>query len=257
MAPAPSPNTAMSPFGARLRQWREIRGLSQLSLATRASSTPRHISFLETGRSRPSREMVLRLADVLDVSLRDRNQLLQAAGIAPAYPEAALQAPELEPFRRAIDALLTAHQPFPALVLDGHAQVIAANRACTMLFGGDLTGTNMIERYLTDPAARHAIVNWPDIAWAARARLRKQLRQAPLDEQLRSLVDLAEAAVADLPSPAGAEHSLVACPWFRAGDTIIRTIVVAARFDTAIEVTLDELRIELIYPQDATAEHFF
>lgn len=247
----------MSPFGARLRQWREIRGLSQLSLATRASSTPRHISFLETGRSRPSREMVLRLADVLDVSLRDRNQLLQAAGIAPAYPEAALQAPELEPFRRAIDALLTAHQPFPALVLDGHAQVIAANRACTMLFGGDLTGTNMIERYLTDPAARHAIVNWPDIAWAARARLRKQLRQAPLDEQLRSLVDLAEAAVADLPSPAGAEHSLVACPWFRAGDTIIRTIVVAARFDTAIEVTLDELRIELIYPQDATAEHFF
>jgi len=89
----------------------------------------------------------LRLADVLDASLRDRNHLLQAAGIAPAFPEAALQAPELEPFRRAIGALLTAHEPFPALVLDGHAPVIAANRASTMLFGGDLAGTNMIDAH--------------------------------------------------------------------------------------------------------------
>jgi transcriptional regulator with XRE-family HTH domain len=257
MTQVPVPNAPASPFGARLRQWRTVRGLSQLSLATEAGSTARHVSFLETGRSRPSRDMVLRLADVLAVPLRDRNQLLEAAGIAPAFPEAALQERELAPFRRVIDSLLTAHEPFPGLVLDAHADVIAVNRACAVLFGGDLTGTNMIERYFADPAARNAIANWPDIAWAAVGRLRKQLRQAPLDERLRSLVGLAEAAAADVHPVTGSEHGLVACPWFRAGNTVIKTIVVAARFDTAAEITLDELRIELFYPQDAAAEQFF
>jgi hypothetical protein len=202
--------------------------------------------------------MVIRLADELDVPLRDRNQLLQLAGFAPAYPEVAVGAPELEPFRRVIDRLLTAHEPFPGLVLDGHSEVIAANRAATLLFGGDLVGANMIDRYLTDPTLRAAIVNWPEVAWAALARLRKQLQRAPLDEQLRALVTRAERAVADLPPPQDTEqHSLVACPWFRVGGTVIRTIAIAARFDAASEVTLDELRLELIYPQDAAADRFF
>jgi transcriptional regulator with XRE-family HTH domain len=248
----------VSPFGVRLRQWRQTRNLSQLDLAARAGSTSRHVSFLETGRSRPSREMVLRLADVLDVSLRERNHLLQVAGFAPAYPAAAVQARELQPFRRAMDRLLAAHEPFPALVLDAHAQVIATNRACSSLFGPDLVGTNMIELYVTDSAARDAIVNWPQVAWAGLARLRKQLHRAPLDERLRALVDLAETAVADLPRPEDTDqHSLVACPWFRVGADVIRTVVLAAQFDTAVEVTLDELRIELIYPLDDDAEHFF
>jgi transcriptional regulator with XRE-family HTH domain len=247
-----------SPFGVRLRQWRQTRDISQLDLAARAGSTSRHLSFLETGRSRPSRDMVLRLADVLDVSLRERNHLLQVAGFAPAYPEATVDAPELEPFRRIMDRLLAAHEPFPALVLDAHAQVIASNRACSLLFGPDLVGANMLERYVTDPAARDAIVNWPEVAWAALARLRKQLHRTPLDERLQALVGLAEAAVVDLPRPEDTdEHSLVACPWFRIGDDVIRTVILAAQFDTAVEVTLDELRIELIYPLDAVAERFF
>lgn len=247
-----------SPFGVRLRQWRKTRHLSQLDLASRAGSTSRYVSFLETGRSRPSREMVLRLASVLEVSLRERNQLLQVAGFAPAYPHAAVGDPELEPFRRAIDRLLAAHEPFPALVLDAHSQVVATNRACAVLFGPDLAGTNMIERYLTDASVRDGIVNWPEVAWAALARLRTQLHRAPLDDRLRALVDLAEAAVTDLPRPDSTDHdSLVVCPWFRVGDIVIRTVVLAARFDAASEVTLDELRIELVYPLDATAEQFF
>jgi transcriptional regulator with XRE-family HTH domain len=251
-------STPVSPFGVRLRQWRQTRNLSQLDVAARAGSTSRHVSFLETGRSRPSREMVLRLADVLDVSLRERNHLLQVAGFASAYPEAAVQAPELEPFRRAMDRLLAAHEPFPALVLDAHAEVIATNRACSLLFGPDLVGANMIERYVTDAEVRDAIVNWAEVAWAALARLHKQLLRSPLDERLRALVGMAEAAVADLPRPEDTEqHSLVACPWFRVGDTVIRTVVLAAQFDTAVEVTLDELRIELVYPLDAVAERFF
>jgi len=168
-----------------------------------------------------------------------------------------VEEPALEPFRRAMDRLLAAHEPFPALVLDAHARVVAANRASSALFGCGLVGSNLLERYLADPAVRAAVVNWPEIAWTALDRLRRQLEGAPFDGELRRLVALAEAAVAGVPRPLGAEHGLVACPWFRVGDTVIRTIAIAARFETAIDVTLDELRIELIYPQDATAEQFF
>lgn len=165
----------VSPFGARLRQWRRHRGLSQLALAGRVGSTPRHLSFLETGRSRPSRQMVLRLGAALDMPLREANQLLQAAGLPPAHPEADVQAPALEPFRRAMDRLLAAHEPFPALVLDAHARVVAANQASSTLFGGGLVGSNLVERYLADPAVRAAVVNWPEIAWPALDRLRRQV----------------------------------------------------------------------------------
>ncbi|MDP4509666.1 helix-turn-helix domain-containing protein [Nonomuraea turcica] len=248
----------VTPFGMRLRHWRHVRGISQLQLASLSGSTARHISFLETGRSRPGRDMTLRLAEVLDLPLRERNQLLQAAGWPPAYPQAAPDAAELRPFRSAIDRLLAAHEPFPALVLDGHARVVAANKAAGVLFGSDLIGANLLQRYLTDPTLRQAIVNWTDVAWAVLSRLRRQLRQAPLDERLRALVACAEDAVADLAPPAGDhEDGLVVCPWFRAGDAVIRTITLTARFDTAVEITLDDLRIELIYPQDRPAEEFF
>ncbi len=200
--------------------------------------------------------MVLRLADVLDVPLRERNALLHSAGLPPAYPQAEVGAPQLEPFRRAIDRLLDAHEPYPALVIDGHSNVVAANRACTVLFGEALVGSNMVERYL-DHGAAGAIVNWTEVASAALARLRSQLHQSPLDDALRSQVTRAEAALADLPPPDGVEHNLVVCPWFQIGETVIRTLVIAARFDSAVDITLDELRIELIYPQDDTAERFF
>jgi transcriptional regulator with XRE-family HTH domain len=250
-------SSATSPFGARLRQWRRHRGLSQLALAGQVASTPRHVSFLETGRSRPSRDTVLRLAGALEVPLREVNELLQAAGLAPAYPEAALQAPTLEPFRQAIDRLLAAHEPFPALVLDAHGCVVAANRASAALFGGGLVGTNLLERYLADAELRAAVVNWPEIAWTALDRLRKQLGRTPFDSELRRLVTLAEAAVTNVPRPQHGDHGVVVCPWFRSGDSVIRTFALAARFDTATDITLDELRIELIYPQDTTAERFF
>ncbi len=200
--------------------------------------------------------MVLRLADVLDVPLRDRNARLNAAGLPPAYPQAEVGAPQLEPFRRAIDRLLDAHEPYPALVIDGHTNVVAANRACTVIFREGLVGSNMVERYL-DKGAATAIVNWTEVASAALARLRGQLHQSPLDDALRGLVTFAEAALADVPPPQGVEHNLVICPWFQIGERVIRTIVIAARFESAVDITLDELRIELLYPQDETAERFF
>jgi transcriptional regulator with XRE-family HTH domain len=246
-----------SPFGARLRRWRRHRGISQLTLAGQVGSTPRHISFLETGRSRPSRQMVLRLGEVLAISLRERNQLLAAAGLPDAYPQAPVTGPQLAPYRAAIDRLLHAHQPYPGMVLDSHWNVLITNRACADLFGGDLVGANMVRHFLADPAAATAVVNWPEVAWAGLVRLRQQCDQAPLDQELRDLVTLAETAVAGVPRPVVPSPDLVVCPWFRIGDEVVRTIAMAARFDPVADVTLDELRVELFYPLDEAAERFF
>ncbi len=244
-------------FGARLRRWRRHRAISQLALALQIGSTARHVSFLETGRSRPSRQMVLRLGEALGTSLRERNQLLVAAGFPPAYPEAPLTGAELAPYRHAIDRLLRAHEPYPAMVVDAHWCVVFANRACATLFGGEVVGANMVRHMIANRAAAQAIVNWPEVAWAGLTRLRRQLDQAPLDEELRALVTLAESAVLDLARQATPPADLVVCPWFRIGDEVVRTIGMAARFDQVAEVTLDELRIELFYPLDAAAERFF
>jgi transcriptional regulator with XRE-family HTH domain len=249
--------TAVSPFGARLRQWRAYRGVSQLALAGQVGSTARHLSFLETGRSRPSRQMVLRLGEALAVSLRERNALLHAAGLPAAYPEINVHSADQAPFRAAIDSLLQAHLPYPAMVLDAHWTVLYANTACARLYGGDLVGTNVVRRFLADPALPEAIVNWADVAWASLHRLRHQRDQAPFDNTLRELVTLAETAISGLPRPDPAPADPVVCPWFRIGDQVIKTIGMAARFDSTAEVTLDELRIELTYPLDQTANQFF
>jgi transcriptional regulator with XRE-family HTH domain len=251
------PATSVSPFGARLRKWRRHRGISQLGLAGQVGSTGRHISFLETGRSRPSRQMVLRLAEALGVGLRECNQLLYAAGLPATYRQAHLDSPDLAPYRAAIDRMLHAHEPYPAMVVDAHWNVIFANRACAALFGPHVVGSNFVRDSLANPAAAQAIVNWPEVAWAGLDRLRHHLVQAPFDDELRALVALAEASLAGVARPSPAESGLVVCPWFRVGDEIVRTIAIVARFDPVAEVTLDELRIELMYPLDAATDRFF
>jgi transcriptional regulator with XRE-family HTH domain len=248
--------TPVSPFGARLRQWREHRGLSQLSLAGRVGSTARHLSFLETGRSRPSRQMVLRLADCLGMGRRDANELLHAAGLPAAFPQAAVGSSDLAPYRAAIAAMLTAHEPYPGLVLDGHWTVIAANRACRTLFGPEVVGSNFVRDALTNPATAGMIVNWAEVAWAGLDRLHAHQRRAPFDPILTELVTRAEAALADVPRP-DTTAALLVCPSLRIGDQTIRTVAMVARFDHPAEVTLDEVRVELMFPLDDVADHFF
>ena len=114
--------------GALLREWRQRRNLSQLELALRSAVSARHLSFIETGRARPSREMVLHLADRLDVPLRDRNRLLMAAGFAPVFSERSLDGNEMAPVRAALERFLLAHEPYPAVAVDRHWNVLAANR---------------------------------------------------------------------------------------------------------------------------------
>jgi transcriptional regulator with XRE-family HTH domain len=246
-----------SPFGVKLRQWREQRGLSQLSLAGQLGSTGRHISFLETGRSRPSRQMVLRLADTLGMGPAGANELLHSAGLPGAYPHAALDSVDLAPYRAAIETMLTAHEPYPGMVLDGHWTVIAANPAGQALFGPTVVGSNFVRDSLTNPDAAQGIVNWPEVAWAGLERLRAHQRRAPFDPELQQLVTLAETALTDVPRPPSTPQSLLVCPWFRVGDQVIRTIAMVARFDHPAEITLDELRVELLYPMDQDAEDFF
>ena len=123
-------------FGTLLRQWRQRRRVSQLDLAIAADVSARHVSFLETGRSRPSREMVLRLAERLEVPLRDRNPLLLAAGFAPSYPRRALDDPALSPVRDAVDAILAGYEPYPALVVDRSWTLVAANAGLAPLTAG-------------------------------------------------------------------------------------------------------------------------
>jgi len=247
---------AGSPFGARLRHWRRQRGLSQLALAGLAGSTGRHISFLETGRSRPSRPMTLRLASALDVGLREANALLHAAGLPAIYPQACIDGADLGPYRATIERMLTAHEPYPGMVLDGHWNVILANRACTALFGFDLVGVNFVRDALAHPGTAGMIANWAEVAWAGLGRLRGHLDRSPLDEEMQKLVAEAEDALRGVPRPS-AERGVMVCPTFHIGGELVRTIAMVARFDQAAEITLDELRVELMYPFDDAADRFF
>ncbi|GIJ43967.1 transcriptional regulator [Virgisporangium aliadipatigenens] len=245
------------PFGTRLRQWRLHRGLSQLGLAGQVGSTGRHISFLETGRSRPSRQMVLRLADALDVGRADANDLLHAAGLHAEYPTVPLDGADLAPYRAALDRMLTAHGPYPGLLLDGHWNVVAANDACTALFGPAIVGSNFVRDALTDEAAAALVVNWPEVAWGGVDRLRQHQRRHPFDPLLRELLAAAETALADVPRPDPPAPQILVCPWFNVGNETIRTIGMVARFDHPAETTLDDIHVELMYPMDDTAERFF
>jgi hypothetical protein len=178
-------------------------------------------------------------------------------GVGAGFPEADLSGPDLAAHRDALQRLLRAHQPYPALVVDRHWTVVLANAASQRLYGRDLVGANLVRMVLTTPAARQIIVNWPQVAWAGPGRLRQQRDQAPFDETLNGLVRLAEAALDGVPRPTALDDQPVLCPWFRIDDQIIKTIGIAARFEPTTDITLDELRIELTYPLDATADAFF
>ncbi len=218
---------AGSPFGARLRHWRRQRGLSQLALAGLAGSTGRHISFLETGRSRPSRPMTLRLASALDVGLREANALLHAGGLPAIYPQACIDGADLGPYRATIERMLTAHEPYPGMVLDGHWNVILANRACTAPFGFDLVGVNFVRDALAHPGTAGMIANWAEVAWAGLGRLRGHLDRSPLDEEKQKLVAEAEDALRGVPRPS-AERGVMVCPTFHIGGELVRTIAMVA-----------------------------
>ncbi|WP_019142295.1 helix-turn-helix domain-containing protein [Noviherbaspirillum massiliense] len=248
------------PIGELLREWRQRRRLSQLDLAYEADISPRHMSFLETGRSQPSREMLLRLAERLDIPLRERNALLHAAGYAPVYPERPLADPALNAVRKAIDLILAGHAPYPALAVDRHWTLVTANEAVPPLMAQ------------ADPALLQAPVNVlrlslhpkglaPHIAnlaeWRAHLldRLRRQV-EATADPVLIELLRELSA----YPAPDGQAfgpvtvepHAGVAVPFqLKTEAGILSFFSTTMIFGTPVDITLSELAIESFFPADS------
>jgi transcriptional regulator with XRE-family HTH domain len=246
-------------FGRHLKQWRRQRGLSQMDLAIRADTSQRYISFIETGRSKPRENVVHRVAEALEIPLRERNVMLMAAGLAPSYPEMPLSDETIAPFRNAVRRMLAAHEPYPAYVINRWWDVVDANAAGYRMFGHAGDGpTNAVDVLLGPGPVRDAIENFAQVAWIFLRRLRRDVAGAGPDERLHELLERAERYLKDVPDPAediGSE--LVVCPRLRMGDQVITTVAMVARFGDAHEVTLEELRVELMFPGDAAADAFF
>lgn len=257
--PASQPG-ARDPFGAHLRHWRTRRRLSQLDLAQEAEVSTRHLSYVETGRAAPSREMVLRLAERLDVPLRERNALLVAAGFAPMYRQRSLDDPAMASARRAVDLVLKGHEPFPALAVDRHWNLVAHNALVPMLMAGAApelvkAPINVLRLSLHPDGLASRIANLAQ--W--RAHLLERLQQqiaATGDTVLQALHDELEA----YPSPqvshdtpaTDTELSGVVVPFQLATPNgVLSFISTTTIFGTPVDVTLQELAVESFFPADA------
>lgn len=257
----PGPPTAAR-IGPLLRYWRTARRLSQLELALNADVSARHVSYVETGRSQPSREMVLRLADVLEVPLRERNPLLVAAGYAPRYFETGLGAPEMARMRSAIELILRHQEPYPAFVLDRHWDIRMTNEAaprCTrFLLGADPTEANMMRLLLGPNGLRPVLMNWEETAGDLIRHLHNQIAASPSDERARELLSEVLSYPGVPPRWRAREIGVPATPLlttvFRKGDVQLTFFSTITTFGTPLDVTLEELHIECSFAADeATA----
>jgi transcriptional regulator with XRE-family HTH domain len=253
-------------FPSRLVWWRKRRGLSQLQLALAAACSQRHISFLELGRTTPSREMVLRLASALDVPLRHSNELLLAAGYAPVWTETELGAQALAPIRAALDYILTQHEPFPAVVVDRRWNVLQANKGAIALVEflvGPVTpgvALNLADALVAPDVLRPHLSNWAEIV---RYFLRSVEADAATDGTAET-ADLLERlssyeGVPSLTSPAplpAAEGPVLPMHFQKDGATL-RLFTTIATLGTPQDITLQELRIESFFPMDDETRDIF
>jgi transcriptional regulator with XRE-family HTH domain len=243
------------PVGDLLREWRQRRRLSQLELACDAEVSTRHLSFVETGRSTPSREMILHLAEQLEVPLRERNALLMAAGYAPVFPERPLDDPSMEAARSAVERVLAAHEPFPALAIDRHWTLIAANRSLPPLLAGVDAGllrppVNVIRLSLHPAGVAPRIVNLAEWRTHLLNRLRRQI-EITSDPILRDLLD----ECSGYPAPEAAnerQDAPIAIPLqLVVGDATLTFLSTTTIFGTPVDVTLSEIAVESFFPGDA------
>jgi len=246
-------------FASKLRWWRAQRGLSQLELSGRAEISQRHLSFLELGRAQPSRAMVMRLANALAVPLRQQNALMLAAGFAPAWRESALAAPELAQVMKALDYILAQQEPFPAVVVDRHWNLLKGNagagRLVEFLVGPPApdAAVNLADALVAPDVLRPFLVNWAEVVCyfirsvEADAAADGMPGTAALLERLMSYAGVRTAlgqAAAEPPAvPVLPMH-------FRKGETSLRLFTTIATLGTPQDVTLEELRIESFFPMD-------
>jgi transcriptional regulator with XRE-family HTH domain len=244
--------------GSLLREWRQRRNLSQLELALRSAVSARHLSFIETGRTRPSREMVLHLAERLDVPLRDRNRLLLAAGFAPAFGERSLDESEMAPVRQAIERFLSAHEPYPAVVVDRHWNIVAWNR------GVDYVNRGVAPELRAPPANSLRIALHPDglAPWISNladwsgyllARLRREIEATgdpDLEALYQELVAYPGVAIEDDRTDVPTPNEIMLKHELRLDNRDLALFCTFSTFGTARDLTLAELTIVAFYPAD-------
>jgi transcriptional regulator with XRE-family HTH domain len=253
--------TAAQPFGELLRDWRQRRRMTQMELALDAEISTRHLSFVETGRAKPSRAMVLHLAERLEVPLRERNRLLAVAGFAAVFPERSLDDPALEAARAAVDLVLRGHEPYPALAVDRHWTLVAQNRAVAPLLAGVdpallAPPVNVLRLSLHPGGLSPRIANWAEWRQHLLARLRHQV-DVSADPVIANLL----AELAAYPAPAAASASLPGSEADYAGVVVPLRLATEAGvlaffstttvFGTPVDVTLSELALESFFPADA------
>ncbi|MEO0494293.1 MAG: helix-turn-helix transcriptional regulator [Actinomycetota bacterium] len=259
-----STTTAVTTFGDELRRWREARRFSQLALAADADVSQRHLSFLETGRSRPSREMVLHLGRALDLPLRDQNNLLVTAGFSAEYAERSLDDPDLDDVRSILETVVNAHGHIPAYVVDRGWDLLLANPAAlrlAALSGIELdpeVATNVMRTCFHPDGLRRVIVGWESLATVLMHRLEREAIERPFDERLATLVAEARTypGVVELPDrpslPSG--NDLLVPMVVRSELGELRLISMIGTIGAAFDVTLEELRLETLLPADRRTE---
>lgn len=239
-------------FGSVLKEWRSVRRMSQLELGSIAEVSTRHISFLESGRSNPSRPMVMHLSEVLEIPRHDRNRLLGAAGFAPMYETYDPEGEAMEPIRNALAWTLEHHDPFPAIVLDRHWNVVDVNQSAATMFQlmGLGTDINMIDAFVNNEQVRSMIVNWSEVGFFLLTRLRTESAALGGDPVL-------DAAIATLASDASITPPDSAGPLppalpaiFQIDGLRVSLLSTIAHFGSAEDIALADQRIELFFPGD-------
>ncbi|MFL0694591.1 MAG: helix-turn-helix domain-containing protein [Agrobacterium tumefaciens] len=249
----------MQDFGGQLRTWRGKRRMSQLQLALVADVSARHIAFLETGRAKPSRHMVLRLGEALDVPRAERNLLLDAAGYRAAYARRPLDSAAMAPIRKAISHMIEGHMPYPAFVFDRHWRVMDANRSGQAMLAnfGLAVGGSFIDFLLQPGRGSELVENWHEVAGHLAARFRLESAHLGGDAVLERAAEglVCEAGkggygdVGDLPP--------VLAVRFRAGGLVYPMFSTIAQFGTADDIALADLKIEMFFPSDENCEALF
>lgn len=255
------------PLGDLLRQWRTMRGASQLDLSLDTGTSQRQISFIESGRSVPRRETLMALADALDVPLRERNVLLLAAGYAPLFPETPWDDDAMRAVTRALRRMLDQQQPYPGIVMDRYWNVLDANAATTRLFGNfvDLAGRrqrrNMLHLLFDPSGLRPHVENWPGVAKSFMHRIGREAVGRIKDAETAQLIEalLAYPGVDnDWIKPPPTAESLPVIPiGLRHNNGVLRYFSLVATVGTPLTVAAEEIRIELMFPADdwTDAEH--
>jgi len=254
-------------FGPLLREWRRARRMSQEELAAASEVSARHLSFLENGRSRPSRSMVLLLGSALDLPLRERNLLLRAAGFTSVYRESPLDGDAAAPVRRTLDLILGHHEPYPAIAVTPLWDLVQLNQAAARVFSrfaADLSepavARNAMHAAFHPRGLRPAIVNWGEVSAHLIDRLRRDALFEREDRRYRELL----AALAEYPDgPTGVDALDVATPpevclpvHLKRGDCELRLFTTLATLGTPIDVTAQELRVESYFPADDASERW-